>query len=62
MVLQYIQNAGSDGAKRSDILEYLQDTLPIRNTKEQNLRMLGNILSGMSKKYFKNVIILKASL
>lgn len=48
MVLQYIQNAGSDGAKRSDILEYLQDTLPIRNTKEQNLRMLGNILSEMA--------------
>ena len=48
MVLQYIQNAGSDGAKRSDILEYLHDTLPIRNTKEQNLRMLGNILSEMA--------------
>ena len=48
MVLQYIQNAGSDGAKRKDILEYLQDTLPIRNTKEQNLRMLGNILSEMA--------------
>lgn len=48
MVLQYIQNAGSVGAKRSDILEYLQDTLPIRNTKEQNLRMLGNILSEMA--------------
>lgn len=48
MILQYIQNAGTDGAKRDAILEYLQDTLPSRNTKEQNLRMLGNILSEMA--------------
>ena len=48
MVLQYIQNAGTDGAKRDAILEYLQNTLPGRNTKEQNLRMLGNILSEMA--------------
>ncbi|MCM1373154.1 MAG: putative DNA binding domain-containing protein [Bacteroides sp.] len=48
MVLQYIQNAGTDGAKRDAILEYLQNTLPSRNTKEQNLRMLGNILSEMA--------------
>lgn len=48
MILQYIQNAGSDGAKRDAILEYLQDTLPSRNTREQNQRMLGNILSEMA--------------
>ena len=48
MVLQYIQNAGTDGAKRDAILEYLQGTLPSRNTKEQNLRTLGNILSEMA--------------
>ena len=30
MILQYIQNAGADGAKRYAILEYLQGTLPGR--------------------------------
>ena len=44
MVLQYIQNAGSDGAKRSEIMEYLGGTLPSRNTPEQNGQMVGNIL------------------
>lgn len=44
MVLQYIQNSGSDGAKRSDIMEYLAGTLPSRNTPEQNSQMVGNIL------------------
>lgn len=48
MILQYIQNAGTDGAKRNAILEYLEGTLPSRNTKEQNLRMLGNILTEMA--------------
>lgn len=44
MVLQYIQNAGADGAKRSDIMDYLGGTLPSRNTQEQNGQMVGNIL------------------
>lgn len=48
MILQYVQNAGSDGAKRDAILEYLQGTLPSRNTREQNQRLLGNILSEMA--------------
>ena len=48
MILQYIQNAGSDGAKRDAILEYLHGTLPSLNTREQNQRMLGNILSEMA--------------
>lgn len=47
MVLQYIQNAGSDGAKRSDIMEYLAGTLPTRNTPEQNLVLLKNIMNEM---------------
>ncbi|MDE5826237.1 MAG: hypothetical protein K2H57_01545 [Duncaniella sp.] len=34
MILQYIQNAGTDGAKRDAIMEYLEGTLPSRNTKE----------------------------
>lgn len=48
MVLQYIQNSGSDGAKRSDIMEYLAGTLPSRNTTEQNLKLLGNIMGEMN--------------
>ena len=49
MVLQYIQNAGSDGAKRSDIMEYLGGTLPGRNTPDQNLKLLGNIMGEMNQ-------------
>lgn len=49
MVLQYIQNSGSDGAKRSEIMEYLTGTLPARNTPEQNSKLLGNIMSEMNQ-------------
>lgn len=48
MVLQYIQNAGADGAKRSDIMEYLGGTLPSRNTQEQNSMFVSNILREMT--------------
>lgn len=47
MVLQYIQNAGADGAKRSEIMEYLGGTLPSRNTPDQNLVLLKNIMNEM---------------
>ena len=47
MVLQYIQNAGTDGAKRDAILEYLQGTLPGRNTNEQNTILVKNIMTEM---------------
>ena len=47
MVLQYIQNAGADGAKRSEIMEYLGGTLPSRNNPEQNLVLLKNIMNEM---------------
>lgn len=59
MILQYIQNAGSDGAKRDAILEYLQGTLPSRNTKGQNLDLVRNILREMSH---ENTIISKDQL
>ncbi len=49
MILQYIQNAGTDGAKRDAILEYLEGTLPSRNTKEQNLDLIRNLLREMSQ-------------
>lgn len=48
MVLQYIQNAGADGAKRSDIMEYLAGTLPSRNTPDQNSMFVSNILREMT--------------
>lgn len=57
MVLQYIQNSGSDGAKRSDIMEYLAGTLPSRNTPEQNNIFISNILREMTKEqkvFFNN--------
>lgn len=56
MILQYIQNAGADGAKRDAILEYLQDTLPGRNTREQNSDLIRNILREMGQ---DNIIISK---
>lgn len=51
MILQYIQNAGADGAKRECILEYLQGTLPSRNTKEQNAVLVKNIMSEMKNEH-----------
>ena len=48
MALQFIQNAGEDGTRREFVIEYLQETLPARNTKEQNQRLVGNILAEMS--------------
>ncbi len=48
MALQYIQNAGEEGAKKNSLLDYLKDVLPQRNSQEQNLRLLGSILSEMN--------------
>lgn len=47
MIIQYLQNAGSSGAKRDAIFEYLKEVLPQNKTKEQQERMLGHILSDM---------------
>lgn len=44
MILQYLQNAGSEGAKRDSIYEYVKDVMPQRKTHEQNLRTLGRLL------------------
>lgn len=44
MVLQYLQNAGDEGAKRDSIYEYMKDVLPQNKTEEQQLRMLGDLL------------------
>lgn len=56
MILQYIQNAGADGAKRDAILEYLQGTLLGRNTREQNSDLIRNILREMGQ---ENIIVSK---
>ena len=37
MVLQYLSNAGEEGAKRDSIYEYLKDVLPANKTEEQQL-------------------------
>ena len=48
MTFQYIQNIREEGTRRELIIEHLKDTLPVRNTKEQNQRLVGNILVEMS--------------
>ena len=47
MILQYLSNAGDEGAKRDSIYEYLKDVLPQNKTEEQRLRMLGDLLKAM---------------
>lgn len=49
MILQYLQNAGSVGAKRDAIFDYLKDALPKNKTQEQQERMIGNMLSEMKE-------------
>ena len=45
----YLQNAGSVGAKRVAIFDYLKDVLPKAKTLEQQERMVGNILAEMKE-------------
>ncbi len=44
MILQYLSNAGDEGAKRDSIYEYLKDVLPANKTEEQQLRYVGRLL------------------
>ena len=44
MILQYLSNAGEEGAKRDSIYEYLKDVLPTNKTGEQKLRYVGRLL------------------
>ena len=48
MILQYLTHAGTDGAKRDSIYEYVKDVMPQVKTHEQQLRLLGDILSALS--------------
>ena len=56
MILQYLKNAGEEGSKRDSIYEYLKDVLPQNKTREQQLRMLGDLLNSMKD---ENLIIAK---
>ena len=47
MILQYLKNAGTDGAKRDSIYEYIKDVMPQVKTHEQHLIFLGDILSAL---------------
>ena len=49
MIIQYLQNAGTLGAKRDAIFEYLKEVLPQNKTHEQQERLIGNILSEMKE-------------
>ena len=49
MILQFLQNAGDEGAKRDGIYEYLKDVLPANKTEEQQLRMVGKLLVEMDE-------------
>lgn len=49
MILQYLKNAGEEGSKRDGIYEYLKDVLPQNKTREQQLRMLGDLLNSMKE-------------
>lgn len=44
MILQYLKNAGDEGAKRDSIYEYIKDVLPSSKTEEQQLRHVGRLL------------------
>lgn len=48
MILQYLQNAGTIGAKRDSIYEYIKDVMPQMKTHDQKLRMLGDMLNALS--------------
>ena len=47
MILQYLENAGDEGAKHDGIYGYLKDVLPQNKTEEQQLRILGDLLNTM---------------
>ncbi|MDY4556328.1 MAG: hypothetical protein SO468_09165 [Prevotella sp.] len=48
MALLFIQNVGEEGTRREFVIEYLRETFPARNTKEQNQILASNILAEMN--------------
>lgn len=59
MVLQYLSNAGDEGAKRDSIYEYLKDVLPANKTKGQQLRYVGRLLIELNEEKLIDRIGLK---
>lgn len=59
MVLQYLSNAGDEGAKLDSIYEYLKDVLPANKTKEQQLRYVGRLLIELNEEKLIDRIGLK---
>lgn len=49
MVIQFLQNSGSEGARREFIYKYLKDVLPSNKTEEQQLRIIGRLLVEMNE-------------
>ncbi len=49
LVLQLLQNAGKDGARREIIYDYIKDLLPANKSQEQQLRYLGRLLVEMNE-------------
>ena len=49
MILQYLKNAGNEGAKRDSIYEYIKDVLPLGKTAEQKLRHVGRLLVDLNE-------------
>ena len=48
MVIQLLENAGKEGARRETIYEYIKDVLPSNKNTEQQLRFLGRLLIEMN--------------
>lgn len=44
MILQCLENAGDEGAKRDSIYEYIKAVLQLSKTEEQKLRSLGRFI------------------
>ncbi len=53
MVLQLLKHAGTEGAMRDVVFDYLKDVLPVHKTREQQLRFVGRLLVEM---YSDNLI------
>ncbi len=49
MVIQFLQNSGSEGARRELIYKYLKEVLPSNKTEEQQLRIVGRLLVEMNE-------------
>lgn len=49
MILQYLKNAGDEGAQRDSIYGYIRDVLPSGKTEEQQLRHVGRLLVDLNE-------------